>query len=81
MAGVDLVSVKEILGHRNIQTTMRYSHLDPRHLRDAVNLGSLRETVTKTVTGERNTYEASVEPTDFMVRPVGIEPTTLSLEG
>jgi hypothetical protein len=77
MAGVDLVSVKEILGHRNIQTTMWYSHLDPRHLRDAVNLGSLRETVTS----ERNTYEASTEPTVFMVRPVGIEPTTLSLEG
>ncbi|GKS64842.1 integrase [Nitrospira sp.] len=81
MAGVDLVSVKEILGHRNIQTTMRYSHLDPRHLRDAVNLGSLRGTVTKTVTGERNTYEASAEPTDCMVRPAGIEPATLSLEG
>lgn len=72
MAGVDLVSVKEILGHRNIQTTMRYSHLDPRHLRDAVNLGSLRETVTKTVTAEQNTYEASVEPTDYMVRPDGV---------
>ena len=25
MAGVDLASVKEILGHRDIQTTMRYS--------------------------------------------------------
>ncbi|MBX3349669.1 MAG: site-specific integrase [Nitrospira sp.] len=77
MAGVDLVSVKEILGHRNIQTTMRYSHLDPRHLRDAVNRGSLRETVTS----GGNTDEASAEPTDFMVRPAGIEPATLSLEG
>jgi site-specific recombinase XerD len=25
MAGVDLVSVKEILGHRDIQTTLRYA--------------------------------------------------------
>jgi len=81
MAGVDLVSVKEILGHRNIQTTMRYSHLDPRHLRDAVNLGSLTETVTRTVTGGRSPNEASSQPTDFMVRPAGIEPATLSLEG
>jgi hypothetical protein len=44
---VDLASVKKILDHRNVQTTMRNSHLAPRHLRDAVNLGSLGETVTK----------------------------------
>ena len=50
MAGVDLVSVKEILGHRDIQTTLRYAHLAPGHLRDAVNRGSLTGTVTKTVT-------------------------------
>ena len=41
MAGVDLVSVKEILGHRDIQTTMRYSPLSPAHLRQAVNRGGL----------------------------------------
>lgn len=41
MAGVDLVAVKEILGHRDIQTTLRYSHLAPGHLREAVNCGSL----------------------------------------
>jgi integrase len=50
MAGVDLVSVKEILGHRDIQTTLRYSHLSPGHLQEAVNRGSLTRTVTKTVT-------------------------------
>jgi site-specific recombinase XerD len=37
MAGVDLVSVKEILGHRDIQTMLRYAHLAPEHLREAVN--------------------------------------------
>ena len=41
MAGVDLVAVKDILGHRDIQTTLRYSHLAPGHLREAVNKGSL----------------------------------------
>jgi len=50
MAGVDLVSVKEILGHRDIQTTLRYSHLSPGHLREAVNRGSLAQSVTGTVT-------------------------------
>ena len=46
MAGVDLVSVKEILCHRDIQTTLRYAHLAPGHLRDTVNRGSLSGTVT-----------------------------------
>ncbi len=41
MAGVDLVSVKEILGHRDIQTTLRYAHLTPGHLRDAINKGGV----------------------------------------
>jgi hypothetical protein len=52
MAGVDLFSVKEFLGHRDIQTTMRYAHLAPGHLQDAVNRGSLFQTVTKSVTNE-----------------------------
>jgi hypothetical protein len=46
MAGVDLVAVKEILGHRDIVTTLRYSHLSPGHLQDAINRGSLIGTVT-----------------------------------
>lgn len=41
MAGVDLVTVKEIMGHRDIKTTLRYSHLSPKHLMDGVNRGSL----------------------------------------
>jgi len=49
MAGVDLVSVKEILGHRDIQTTLRYAHLAPGHLREAVNRGSLRNILDATV--------------------------------
>ncbi len=48
MAGVDLVAVKDILGHRDIQTTLRYAHLSPGHLRDAVNRGSLVGTGSKT---------------------------------
>ncbi|MBP2677297.1 MAG: phage integrase family protein, partial [Deltaproteobacteria bacterium] len=36
MAGVDLMSIKQILGHKTIQMTLRYSHLSPGHLRNAV---------------------------------------------
>ena len=80
MAGVDLVSVKEILGHRDIQTTLRYAHLAPGHLRDAVNRGSLSGTVTKTVTTERREVKESTKVVDLVVRPEGLEPPTLGSE-
>ena len=48
MAGVDLYAVKHILGHEDIQTTMRYAHLSPDYLKEAVNRGSLPETGSKT---------------------------------
>lgn len=80
MAGVDLVSVKEILGHRDIETTMRYAHLAPGHLRQAVNRGSLTGTVTKTVTKEEEKPEEMMQPVDYMVRPEGLEPPTLGSE-
>jgi len=37
-AGVDLVTVKELLGHSEISMTMRYSHPTPENKRRAVNL-------------------------------------------
>ncbi len=38
MAGVDLISVKELLGHKSLTMTMRYAHLAPGHKRKAVNI-------------------------------------------
>jgi integrase len=37
MSGVDLPTVKKLMGHSDIQTTMIYAHLAPDHLSDAVN--------------------------------------------
>ncbi len=37
MAGVDLPTIRELMGHSSIQTTMIYAHLEPEHLRSAVN--------------------------------------------
>ena len=42
MAGVDLATIKELLGHRDIQTTMRYAHLSQESLQGAANSASER---------------------------------------
>ena len=37
MAGVDITTVSKLLGHRSLTMTLRYSHLAPAHLAEAVN--------------------------------------------
>jgi integrase len=37
MAGVDLMTVKEFLGHKDITMTLRYAHLAPDYQRSAIN--------------------------------------------
>ena len=36
MSGVDLASVRDLMGHKNIQMTMRYAHLAPAHKLEAI---------------------------------------------
>ncbi len=36
MNGVDLVTVKEFLGHKSLKMTLRYAHLSPGHKRSAI---------------------------------------------
>jgi site-specific recombinase XerD len=38
MAGVDIMTVKELLGHKTLAMTLRYSHLSPAHKTRAVNV-------------------------------------------
>jgi hypothetical protein len=51
MAGVDLRSVQELLGHKTIGMTVRYSHLAPTHLQEAVERLTAKPTDTTTDTG------------------------------
>ncbi len=78
-AGADLYAVKEFLGHADYETTLKYSHLSPKHLRDTANLGSLGgllPTVAKTVAEREGPAVGSVQPVDCVVRPEGLEPPT-----
>ncbi len=38
MSGIDLTTVSRLLGHKSLNMTLRYSHLSPGHLNNAVNV-------------------------------------------
>ena len=53
MKGVDLRTVANLMGHRDIKMTMRYAHLAPEHLQAAVDILEVRSEseVSRATTG------------------------------
>ena len=61
-AGIDLVTVKEILGHADIKTTMRYAHPTPENKRRAVN-------ALAAILGEKTVTNRSYKESEDEVKP------------
>ncbi|HEX3035839.1 MAG TPA: tyrosine-type recombinase/integrase [Thermodesulfobacteriota bacterium] len=57
MAGVDLVTVQELLGHKDIKMTKRYSHPTPMHKKQAVSMLNIGRVDTYLDT--KHNYEGS----------------------
>lgn len=58
MAGVDLRTVQELLGHRSIVMTMRYAHLSPEHSQKALEKLCQPPSATRTATEAESTLSA-----------------------
>lgn len=66
--GVSIVAVKELLGHADIKTTMRYSHLNDTVTRDAIN-----------TLGENNGHNMVTILENIISKPVTFLPSRIKL--
>ena len=57
LAGVDLRTLQELMGHKTIKMTLRYSHLSPTHTLEAVNKLCLTSQASGTRTGTEEKEE------------------------
>jgi len=72
MKGVDLRTVQELMGHKTITMTLRYSHLSPQHQLEAVQ--RLNPTGTRTDTSLAPASRESQKPLEILEAASGFEP-------
>ncbi len=84
MNGVPIRTIQEILGHRDITTTLRYAHLSPGHIKESIERGSLGHlgigTGSKTGSNVSETIRDHSEVIDLLARPERLELPTLGSE-
>jgi len=94
MEGVDLATIKEILGHADIKMTLRYAHLASAHKKKAIDIHGgkikavaakhseqLQKSTTAQFTAQSNEKGLSLrdKPLIIMERVAGLEPVTSTL--
>ncbi len=65
MSGVDLNTVRELLGHKSIEMTLRYSHLSPDHKKRAVDILAKRMDTFWTLEDNNKKLEEMSVPETF----------------
>ena len=78
MSGTDIRAVQELLGHKTLRMTQRYSHLAPGHLRSAVE--NLQIIVTNWSQKGENKKLGTRETLIFQMEMGGLEPPTPGLQ-
>ncbi len=76
MKSVDLATVRDLMGHKDIKMTLRYSHLSKTHLRDAVNVLNKKNYYRFTTANGKEGNAEPANPLYLMEPAIGIEPTT-----
>ncbi len=80
-SGVPIHTVKELLEHKDLRMTIRYSHLSPENLRDAVNVLDNREKCYVFATFEKEKRLANTLSSLYLGVPRGIRTPVIAVKG
>ncbi len=79
MSGADIVTVKELLGHKTLEMTMRYSHLSPDFKKSTIELLSNKMGIIWAIDNKKKTGDVS-ENMDLSSEKVKIRPRSSMVE-